>query len=101
VKEKYPPQTNEKAHSETEDDADSNSNNDEIILSCGGKNSFTASNNVEDSSSIVEDLSAEAVIPDSIYQAYGDTWACKNPGCIVKGDKWFMIKHPEHCRGVK
>jgi hypothetical protein len=37
-------------------------------------------------------------VPESIYRAYGDTWACKNPGCKTKGDKWFMIKHPQHCR---
>jgi hypothetical protein len=58
-----------------------------------GENSFTASDNLKEQSS-----SASEYIPDSIYRAYGDTWKCKNPGCNAKGDKWYMLKHPEHCR---
>jgi hypothetical protein len=38
----------------------------------------------------------EQQIPDSIYRAYGDTWKCHN--CNAKGDRWFMIKHPQYCR---
>jgi hypothetical protein len=45
-----------------------------------------------------EDSSMSMEIPKSVYRAYGDTWACKNPGCKTKGDKWFMIKHPQYCR---
>ncbi len=41
----------------------------------------------------------ESSIPDSIYRTFGDTWKCRN--CDVKGDKWFMIKHPQHCRSPK
>jgi hypothetical protein len=37
-------------------------------------------------------------IPDSIYRlGHSDLFACKN--CNVKGDKWFMMKHPQYCRG--
>jgi DNA adenine methylase len=60
----------------------SQSENDPL---CGGEISSTAS--PVDSS--------EIVIPDTIYRAYGNTWMCRN--CKIKGDKWFMVKHPEHC----
>jgi len=39
----------------------------------------------------------EQQIPNSIYRlGHSDRWACKN--CSVKGDKWFMLTHPEHCK---
>jgi hypothetical protein len=41
---------------------------------------------------------AEQQIPNTIYRiAHTDRWACRN--CNVKGDKWFMLTHPEYCRG--
>ena len=56
--------------------------------------------NLEDSSNNTNATMKEGQekIPDSIYRAYGDTWKCKNNNCNVKGDKWYMIKHPQHCR---
>jgi hypothetical protein len=44
-----------------------------------------------------EDSSMSLKILSSLWRH----WACKNPGCKTKGDQWFMIKHPEHCRGAK
>jgi hypothetical protein len=45
----------------------------------------------------IEEQQREQQIPESIYRAYGDTWKCHN--CNSKGDRWFMIKHPQYCRG--
>jgi hypothetical protein len=60
-----------------------------------GRPSIESSQPSEPSHDNQEDSSIQ--VPESIYRAYGDTWACKNPGCKTKGDKWFMIKHPERC----
>jgi hypothetical protein len=39
----------------------------------------------------------EQQIPNSIYRlGHSDLFACKN--CKVRGDKPFMIKHPQYCR---
>jgi hypothetical protein len=41
---------------------------------------------------------AEQQIPDSIYRiGRSDLFACKN--CKIKGDKPFMMKHPQYCKG--
>ena len=80
--EKLPPHT-------TPTKNDSNNQNTEINdVIRGGKISSTATSNNPDES--------ETVIPDSIHRAYSETWKCRN--CNVKGDKWYMLKHPEHCR---
>jgi hypothetical protein len=65
----------------------------------GGKISAVAYSTEE--SSIINDAGGEIVIPGSIYRVYGDTWKCKNKNCNVKGDKWFMMKHPQYCRGTR
>jgi hypothetical protein len=40
---------------------------------------------------------AEIVIPDSVYRlGHSDLFACKS--CKVKGDKWFMLTHPQYCK---
>jgi hypothetical protein len=73
-------------------------------LSSTQQNDIDNTIDVEESSTddstrgVIEESTGKIVIPESIYRAYGDTWACKNPGCNVKGDKWFMLKHPGHCR---
>jgi hypothetical protein len=39
----------------------------------------------------------EQQTPDSIYRiGHSDLFACNN--CNVKGDKWFMLTHPEYCK---
>jgi hypothetical protein len=44
------------------------------------------------------DEAVEQQIPNSIYRiGRSDLFACKN--CKVKGDKPFMMKHPQHCKG--
>jgi hypothetical protein len=41
----------------------------------------------------------EQQIPNSIYRiGHSDLFACKN--CKVKGDKPFMMKHPQYCKRV-
>jgi hypothetical protein len=36
-------------------------------------------------------------VPATIYRlGHSDTWACKD--CNIKGDKWFMLTHPERCK---
>lgn len=52
-------------------------------------------------SSLVEGTSdqpeVEQQIPNSIYRiGRSDLFACKN--CKVKGDKPFMLKHPQYCK---
>ena len=40
----------------------------------------------------------EQQMPNSIYRiGHSDRWACNN--CNVKGDKWFMLTHPEYYKG--
>ena len=66
-----------------------------------GENSLRAYDSysiVESSSSTINDIDAEIIIPDTIYRlGRSDRWACNN--CNVKGDKWFMLTHPEYCKG--
>jgi hypothetical protein len=63
----------------------------------GGKISFIAYS-TEDSS-IINDIAAEVVIPDSIYRlGNSDKFACKD--CRLKDDKWGMIRHVEYCKGA-
>ena len=39
----------------------------------------------------------EQQIPNSIYRlGHSDLFACKS--CKVKGDKWFMLTHPDNCK---
>jgi DNA-binding transcriptional ArsR family regulator len=130
VKEKYPPHTNENneknqvkdeenTHTAKEEStsrqgsylteefsmADSKEitrendqeSNDNVGLR-GGKISFT-SYSTEDSS-MINDIDAEIVIPDSIYRlGNSDKFACKN--CRLKDDKWGMIRHVEYCKGAE
>jgi hypothetical protein len=79
LKEKYPLSTKE--------NNENNDENDENKKALRGENSFNQ-NDVPD---------AEIVIPDSIYRlGHSDLFACKS--CKVKGDKWFMLTHPEYCK---
>jgi DNA-binding transcriptional ArsR family regulator len=71
-------------------------NSDNVGLR-GGQNSFT-SYSTEDSS-IINDIDAEIIIPDSIYRlGNSDKFACKN--CRLKDDKWGMIRHVQYCKGA-
>jgi hypothetical protein len=102
VKEKYPPHTDEKNRDDTEVDANRNNNhsqkNSNNVGLRGGQNSFT-SYSTEDSSTIINDIDAEIIIPDSIYRlGNSDKFACKN--CRLKDDKWGMIRHVEYCKGA-
>jgi hypothetical protein len=66
----------------------------------GGQISFTASYSTEDSSSnAIAEGNGEIAIPASIYRlGHSDRWACKD--CNIRGDKWFMLTHPEYCKGA-
>jgi hypothetical protein len=51
-------------------------------------------------SSKIPDYTSSQIRPEvvkAIYRlGYSDLFACKN--CNVKGDKWFMLKHPQYCK---
>jgi hypothetical protein len=51
---------------------------------------------IEESSVLSSTLELQKV-PATIYRlGHSDTWACKD--CNIKGDKWFMLTHPEYCK---
>ena len=48
---------------------------------------------ISESDLLLEDYDYDHKIINSIYRFEGnDHWFCKN--CAIKGDKWFMMKHP-------
>ena len=67
------------------------------------RHSTEPSEGSDPSGQVIEESSTigQQKVPDSIYRlGRSDTWACHN--CSTKGDRWFMIKHPEYCtRKVK
>jgi hypothetical protein len=57
-----------------------------------------ASHEPSEPSELSANEAVEQRIPNSIYRiGHSDMWACNN--CNVKGDKWFMLTHPEYCKG--
>ena len=72
----------------TEENNEKNNKINENKKALRGENSFNQ-NDPHD---------AEIAIPDSVYRiGHSDLFACKS--CKVKGDKWFMLTHPEYCKG--
>ena len=48
---------------------------------------------ISESDLLLEDYPYNPKIINNIYRFEGnDHWFCKN--CAMKGDKWFMMKHP-------
>jgi hypothetical protein len=52
------------------------------------------------STSNPRDYSSSQIRPEVVKAIYrlghSDLFACKN--CNVKGDKWFMLEHPQYCK---
>jgi hypothetical protein len=51
------------------------------------------------SGQVIEESSTleQQKVPATIYRlGHSDRWACKD--CNIKGDKWFMLTHPQYCK---
>ena len=57
------------------------------------KTGFFTNPLISESDLLLEDYPYDPKIINNIYRFEGnDHWFCKN--CNIKGDKWFMMKHP-------
>lgn len=62
--------------------------------------SLEPSEGSDPSGQVIEESSTleQQKVPGTVYRlGHSDLFACKD--CKVKGDKWFMLTHPEYCKG--